>query len=103
MLPQKLIQVVKAVQEAKKRIDIAVPKAITFFSQHDEWVFTAVYDNKVCHDCLQHEHHIYNGDMLRALFPDLEIQGLEKILPKVHPNCRCRLDRVQFWGDVEKE
>jgi hypothetical protein len=91
------------VVEAVKRINIDVPAAITFFSRNDEWIYTAVYDNVVCDDCLQYENETLTGDMLRSLFPFLEIQDLETIMVNAHPNCRCRLERVLYMGDIGVE
>ena len=100
-----IIQIVQAVQavEARKLIPKDTPSAITYFSHSDSWIFTAVYDNVVCADCLMYEHEEFWGDTLRGLFPYLEIQDLETILPKVHPNCRCRLERVLYMGDIGTE
>jgi len=97
-----IINVVQAV-EAIQRINIDVPKAITFFSVHDEWVYTAVYDNKVCLTCLDHENKTYKGNEIRSLFPYLEILDLETIHPHTHINCRCRLERILYFGDIGVE
>ena len=103
MSAETAVYAVLAVEEARKRITIDAPKAITFFSVNDAWVYTAIMDNRVCDACLQHEFKTYRGDELRALFPYLEVVDLEKILPHVHPNCRCELDRVLFMGDIGVE
>ena len=105
MSQSQILEVVHAIEavEATKRINIDVPKAITFFSKNDEYIFTAVYDNNVCDLCLQYEHNTFTGDELRGLFPFLEIQDLETILPHVHPNCRCHLDRILYLGDIGVE
>jgi hypothetical protein len=92
-----------AVVEAQKRINIDAPTAITFFSVNDEWVFTAEFDNVVCDDCLEYENQTLTGAMLRSLFPLLEVVDLETILPHVHPNCRCRLERTVYYGDIGME
>ena len=89
--------------EALKRIPPDTPARITFFSVHDEWVFTAVFDNVVCPDCLGFENQTFTGNLLRAKFPDLEIVDLETINPNVHPNCRCRLERSLYFGDIGVE
>jgi len=101
-LLQSLVEIVQAV-EATKRIKIDAPKAITFFSVNDQWVYTAIYDNVACDLCLSHEHVTYTGDQLRTLFPYLEIADLDLIYPHVHPNCRCQLERVLYYGDIGKE
>jgi hypothetical protein len=97
------ITAVRVVEEVKKWITGNVPQAITFFSVNDEWVYTAVMDNVVCPECLKYEDQIFMGNTLRALFPYLEIQDLETILPNVHPNCRCHLDRILYLGDIGVE
>lgn len=99
----RLAAAVAAVLEAQKRLPSDVPKAITFFSRNDVWAYTAVMDNRVCPLCLQYEHKTLTGDMLRSLFPFLEIQDLETILPNIHPNCRCHLDRQLYLGDIGVE
>jgi hypothetical protein len=89
--------------EALKRIPTDTPARITFFSVNDEWVFTAVFDNVVCPDCLGFENQTFTGNTLRAKFPHLEIVDLETIIPNVHPNCRCRLERSLYFGDIGVE
>ena len=95
-----LVAVAVAVAIEKKWINIDAPRAITFFSEYDEWVFTAEFDNVVCDTCLGYENNTFTGDTLRSLFPELEIIDLETIRAFVHPNCRCRLDRITYYGDV---
>lgn len=97
-----LIEIVQAV-EATTRIPTDTPAVITYFSKKDDWIFTAVFDSKVCDDCLQYEHETFTGDMLRSLFPYLEIKDLETIMVNAHPGCRCRLERILFMGDVGNE
>ena len=100
----KVVYAVEAVEKAKKRINIDVPKRITFFSVNDEWIYTAVLtDNRVCDACLQYEFGTFTGNQLRSIFPYLEVISLEQIHPHTHPNCRCHLDRVLWWGDVGQE
>jgi len=89
--------------EALKRVPTDTPARITFFSVHDEWVFTAVFDNRVCLDCLAFENQTFTGNTLRAKFPYLEIADLETIIPNVHPHCRCRLERSLYFGDIGVE
>jgi hypothetical protein len=97
-----IIEAIRAV-EAVQRIPQDTPKQLTFFSKNDEWIFTAVVDNKVCDLCLQYENQTFTGDELRGKFPFLEIDSLETISPKVHPNCRCHLDRILYFGDIGVE
>jgi hypothetical protein len=59
---------------------------------------------------LAHENKIYRGNELRTLFPfhvilDLEMIGSPGVGGDglVHPNCRCRLERVMYWGDIGTE
>lgn len=94
------IQTARRQVEALKRIPADTPARITFFSVKDEWVFTAVFDNVVCPDCLEFENLPFTGNLLRARFPHLEIVDLETIIPNVHPNCRCVLERTLYFGDV---
>lgn len=79
------------------------PQAITYFSVNDEWVYYAELDNKACGDCTQHDFKTYLGTELRAMFPFLEVDGVELISPHIHPNCRCKMYRVNYYGDVGQE
>jgi len=97
------IQMARQQVEALKRVPTDTPARITYFSVNDEWVFTAVFDNVVCPHCLGFENQTFTGNVLRAMFPDLEIVDLETITPNVHPNCRCRLDRSLYFGDIGAE
>jgi hypothetical protein len=97
------IQQARQQVEALKRIPTDTPARITYFSVHDEWVFTAVFDNRVCPHCLAFENQTFTGNLLRAKFPYLEIVDLETIIPNVHPHCRCRLERVLYFGDIGVE
>jgi hypothetical protein len=101
-----ILEVVEAVK-ATQRIPEDTPQAITFFSVHDEWVYGAVYDNRVCPICLEHENKTYRGNEIRAMFPFLEILDLETIHPHAHmprdDNCRCRLERTLYMGDIGVE
>ena len=90
-----LIQVVKVV-EAVQRIPPDVK--VTFFSRYDLWMYTAVLDDKLCDDCLEHEKTPrYFGTELRTKFPYLEIVDANTILAKVHPHCRYTLTRIIEW------
>ena len=89
--------------EALKRVPTDTPARITYFSVNDEWVFTAVFDNRVCPHCLAFENQTFTGNLLRTMFPYLEIVDLETINPNVHPNCRCRLERSLYFGDIGVE
>jgi hypothetical protein len=104
-MSREILEVARAIEavEARQRIPADTPKAITFFSQNDEWIYTAVTDNHVCLRCLQYENKTLKGDELRNIFPELEILDLETIHPHVHPNCRCHLDRTLYFGDVGVE
>ncbi len=62
-----------------------------------------MYDNRVCEECLSHEHKTFMGNEIRLTFPYWEVVDLERIDVHVHPNCRCYLDRVLFYGDIGKE
>jgi len=91
-----VVQAVRAVQEAKKRIPPDIKK--TFFSRFDVWIYNAVLDNKLCLKCLEFEKTPrYFGDQLRVLFPYLEIVDENTIKANVHPRCRCFLTRLTEW------
>ena len=104
------VQAAQATEKARRRIPEDTPKVITFYSERDEWLFNAVFDNRVCTLCLAHENKIYRGNELRNLFPEHVILDIEMIGGPgvggdglIHPNCRCRLERVAYWGDVGTE
>ncbi len=96
-----IIQVVKAVQEAKKRIDFPVRPGVTFFSESDVWQFQAVVDTKTCDVCSHLDMQDFRGNELRTKFPFLDVIDEGMIQAHVHPNCRCFMNR--FEGEPEKE
>ena len=103
MNPTAATKAVQIVQLAEKRwLPEETPQAITYFSVNDEWAYWAEMDNKVCMDCLENEFSIILGSELRSKFPYLEVTGIDSILAKVHPNCRCKLHRVLYFGDIGK-
>jgi hypothetical protein len=95
-----IIDAVKAVEEAKKRLDFPLRSGVTFFSQRDIWIFQAQADSKTCPSCNGAEDvSRWYGNHLRLFFPYLEIIDENTIYPHVHPNCRCRL--VRYIGAPE--
>ena len=74
----------------------------TFFSIYDMWRMHMVFDERTCNVCLQHEGE-YAGNTLRSTFPYMEIQDEEVIYAKVHPHCRCYLQRVPNPEDPRYE
>lgn len=101
-------QVVRAVRvvEAVKRITDPLQKyseqGITFFSRLDVWLFDARLDSKTCELCrLYDDIGIFYGYSIRGIFPHLKILDRDTIggdgpgdTGLVHPNCRCRLNRM---------
>ena len=104
-----VVQAVRAVQEAQKRISPEMPKwkGATFFSKQDVWLYDARMDSKVCSKCRQYEDiGQFLGSHIRLIFPYLTILDMNTIGgPEpggdglVHPHCRCRLRRK--LGDNE--
>ena len=88
----RIAAVVVAVLEAKKRIPTGFKT--TYFSEHDLWIYHLVMDDRLCVTCqtLGGPPASYSGDMIRGVFPYLEITG-DLIHVNVHPNCRCYLSR----------
>ena len=98
----KLVNIVEAVQEAKKRVPAQLepftPTMITFYSKYDLWMYDAVLDDRLCNRCLAYEAQPrWFGNQLRIEFEYHEIVSKNKINAKVHPNCRCTLTRVVDW------
>ena len=78
---------------------------VTFFSQYDLWDYSNI-NYHTCKNCIENSSTIYQGDMLRSLFPYLVILDEETIWPSVHPNCTCTMKRVTNGQDerlLEKE
>ena len=96
------IQAIDAVLEAKKRIDFPVRHGVTFFSAHDQWLYVAVLDAKVCDLCRSYEEKgMFTGDELRRTFPYLEIIDEDMIKVNVHSDtCRCFL--MRYVGEPEE-
>jgi len=88
------IQVVEVVK-AIRRIPSDVAIEITYFSAKDVWEYHSVMDNRRCEICSNHEETgEFRGNLLRTVFPDLEIIDWDIIRVNTHPNCRCYLLRV---------
>ena len=93
------VQAVQVVEKARRRIPEEY-KDHSFFGQYDIWRYEGIADQKLCERCLNFFLHgpkgspYYVGTELRVNFPDLEIEGVNLIMPVVHPNCRCKLHRV---------
>ena len=92
----KLIPMVRAVQAVdafKRKPEKYI--VYSFFGKYDLWQYKGIFDKKLCERCLLHSLKTYfMGNNLRSVFPYLKIVGANKILPNVHPNCRCELTRV---------
>jgi hypothetical protein len=89
--PTTLVNVVAAIEEAKRRIFI---DGVTFFSKNDIWLYIEIGDQKLCNRCrFNAQHQPFTGDYLRALFPYLEILDANTIAVNEHPNCRCVMVR----------
>ena len=91
-----IVQVVRAVQAVdafKRKPEKYI--VYSFFGKFDLWRYKAIADKKLCERCLDHATETYfMGNKLRAVFPYLKIVGANKVLPNVHPYCRCELTRV---------
>ena len=74
-------------------------KGTSFFGKYDLWTYIAIMDDRTCQRCSVHDQTINAGDLLRAVFPYLQIIGQDQIHPHVHPNCRCVLLRVTDLAD----
>jgi len=69
-----------------------------FFGKYDLWMYNAVLDDRLCDQCLGYEKTPrYFGAELIGKFPYSEIKDNNTILAKVHPNCRCTLNRITDW------
>lgn len=91
-----VLQVVQAVEGAIKRRPEPQRVAVTYFSEHDTWLFQEVIDARLCPECRAYAERnggSYTGLHLRGTFPYLMIQDLNMIKVNVHPNCRCYLAR----------
>lgn len=100
------VQVVEAVQsvliaDAKSRIPPELKGKVTFFTEHDLWLFQAILDERVCPRCVHHDGNIFPGLNLRFIWPYLKILNVNVIggpgpgnTGLDHPNCRCRLHRL---------
>jgi len=87
-----------AVEEGRKQ-RISPDAKGPFFGKYDLWMYNAVLDDRLCDDCLGYEKTPrYFGAELIGKFPYLQIVNDNKILAKVHPHCRCTLNRVTVWS-----
>ena len=92
-----VVQIVEAVEEARKRIPVGQRPGITYFSVYDVWLFQAVQDTKTCSLCNHYETWgEITGNMLRHEFPYLEIMDENTIKANIHPHCRCFLVRKLY-------
>jgi hypothetical protein len=92
-----LVDVVKAVIEAKKRIipDIVDAPGFTYFGARDSWLYFEFDDARICPECRSWGTiTVYQGNHLRDKFPFLEVISRDRIQVNVHPNCRCYLRRM---------
>ena len=102
-----ILQAVRAVKQvAARKIEVDVPRGMTFFSGTDIWLYDIREDDVTCEICRNIADQAslmggFNGNSLRALFPHYIISGLNVIEARAHmprdDNCRCRLTR--YVGD----
>ena len=93
-----IVEVIQAVEGAKKRKDFPLRPGVTFFSILDVWLYQAVMDERLCLICDRHDDvGEYRGHHLRVRFPYLEIIDENTIKAHAHmprdDNCRCFLVR----------
>ena len=73
----------------------------SFFTIYDYWRFNLV--NNTTRPCGKCQYYggvgVLTGDLLRGMFPCLQIVSDEEIECNVHPNCRCFLNRVLLAYD----
>lgn len=97
-----IVDVVRAVKEAKTRIYIG---GVTFFGANDIWLYIEINDQKLCPVCRANagmEGGEYRGNRIRGFFPYLEILDINTIKVNEHPHCRCimvRLHRIN-WKEL---
>lgn len=97
-----LVQAIQVVRESKSRIPPEL-EAFTFFGEQDLWLFDARGDTTVrCPLCFNHDGNIFPGTNIRFNWPYLVIMSQNMIGGPaaggdglVHPNCRCRILRVE--------
>ena len=89
---QGIVQAVRAVQ-AVQRVKSVQLAEVSYFTEFDFWNYH-VQGSNICERCEDHNRvHIYQGNELLALFPDLEVIGPNEIMVNAHPNCKCYLTR----------
>ena len=93
LMTEEVVLAAIAVHEAQKRIPDHL-KTHSFFSKMDVWQFIAIIDDRTCDVCLPLDTRFFTGDELRSNFTYLDILDEVVILAKVHPNCRCVLNRI---------
>lgn len=93
-----LINVVKAVEEAKTRL---TGYKQSFFSEYDLWTYHAKWSDPTepCIVCKELGFSagvasVWSGVHLRKYFPYLTIADANRINVNQHPNCRCWLQRI---------
>ena len=74
-------------------------KGTSFYGKYDLWTHIAIMDDRTCQACNVLDHIITAGNMIRAVYPYHEINGMDQLLAHVHPNCRCVLLRVTDLAD----
>jgi hypothetical protein len=58
-----------------------------------EYMFVAVGDDVTCEECMDHDGETYTLDEVDSLFPYAEEVDESLIMPMVHINCRCTLNK----------
>jgi len=88
------LKAIEIVEKARHRIPRELASH-SFFGAYDIWRYHAVFDVKLCDQCMAHaKTHFFVGTQLRTTFEYLEIANADEIDAKVHPHCRCTLHRV---------
>ena len=90
-----LLSCVSAVQAVESLKRIPPELRLSFFGAYDIWRYHAVFDKRLCNDCMAHaKTHFFIGTELRTSFEYLAITDADTIDANVHPHCRCTLHRV---------
>jgi len=71
-------------------------------SEEEVWVFRAMNDERTCEVCADYNNNEFvvetanesREEILGREFPDLLVVDDDMMLPRLHVNCRCFLERV---------
>lgn len=83
---------------------VEVVQAVEALVSYSVWKFLTMFDSNVCTDC-----YLYSGDEyeledptdLQAMFPYGYFINEDTFAPMVHPNDRCRIERVRTYIEGE--